>query len=48
VTGKHGQCCSNGQKPLTEDEWRTLILATAGSISDLTFERLPQGKFEER
>ena len=33
---------------LTEDEWRAFVLATAGSIADPTFERQPQGAFEQR
>lgn len=36
------------KKPMTQEEWRASVLATAGSISDPTFERPPQGEFEQR
>lgn len=32
----------------TAEEWRAFILSTAGSITDPTFERFPQGELEER
>jgi len=34
--------------PMTQEEWRAFVLATAGSITDPTFERPPQGEFEQR
>jgi hypothetical protein len=36
------------KKAMTEDEWRAFILSTAGSITDPTFERPPQGELEVR
>lgn len=36
------------KKQMTPDEWRAFILTTAGSITDSTFERPPQGELEER
>jgi hypothetical protein len=38
----------NRQQPMTQEEWHAFVLATAGSISDPTFERPPQGDYEER
>ncbi|MHB1422228.1 MAG: hypothetical protein ACYC3I_03320 [Gemmataceae bacterium] len=35
-------------KEMTLEEWRALILSTAGSITDPTFARPPQGELEER
>jgi hypothetical protein len=32
----------------TQEEWRAFVVATAGSVTDPTFERPPQGEFEER
>ena len=37
-----------GPTPMSQDEWRAFIQATAGSIDDPTFERPPQGEFERR
>jgi len=34
--------------PMDRETWRRLIQETAGSISDPTFERHPQGEFEDR
>ena len=36
------------KKEMTPEEWRAFILSTAGSITDPTFERPPQGELEER
>jgi hypothetical protein len=36
------------KKPITQEEWRAWVDSMAGSITDLTFERPPQGDFEER
>jgi len=33
---------------MSAEEWRAFILATAGSITDPSFERPPQGEFEVR
>lgn len=35
-------------KKMTPEEWRVFILSTAGSITDPTFERPPQGELEQR
>ncbi len=35
-------------KPMTAEEWKQSVLATAGSISDQTFKRHPQGDYEKR
>jgi hypothetical protein len=34
--------------PMTQEEWRTWVMANAGCISDPTFRRHEQGEFEER
>ena len=34
--------------PTDREAWRRFIAQTAGSIADPTFERPPQGQFEER
>jgi len=34
--------------PLAPDEWQAFIDRTAGSIDDATFERGPQGVYENR
>lgn len=34
--------------PLSQEEWKRRILATAGSIPDPTFIRHDQGEFEQR
>lgn len=36
------------KKKWTQEEWRAFILSTAGSVTDPTFERPPQGELEER
>ncbi len=33
---------------MTQEQWRQFILSTAGSITDPTFVRHPQGEYEER
>jgi hypothetical protein len=33
---------------MTQDEWRQFVLSTAGSVTDPTFVRHPQGEFERR
>jgi hypothetical protein len=33
---------------MTQEEWRNWVLATAGSISDPTFQRHEQGEYEQR
>ena len=35
-------------KKMTQEEWRAFVSRTAGSITDPTFQRPPQGDFEER
>lgn len=35
-------------KPMTQEEWAAMVLSTAGSITDPTFERPPQCDCEER
>jgi hypothetical protein len=35
-------------RPTTPEEWREFIAKTAGSITDPTFERAPQGEYEQR
>jgi hypothetical protein len=34
--------------PMTQEEWREFILATAGSITDPSFVRHEQGDYERR
>jgi len=34
--------------PLTPEEWRTFVLATAGSVTDPSFVRQDQGEYERR
>lgn len=36
------------RKPMSQEEWRAFVLATAGSIDDPTFVRPPQGEVEVR
>ncbi len=33
---------------MSDEQWRQFVRETAGSISDPTFERQPQGDFEQR
>ena len=33
---------------MSDEEWREFVNATAGSIPDPTFQRHPQGEFEQR
>jgi hypothetical protein len=33
---------------MSQDEWRQFVEATAGSITDPTFVRQPQGEYERR
>jgi hypothetical protein len=33
---------------MTQEEWRQFVLSTAGSITDPTFQRHPQGEYERR
>jgi hypothetical protein len=35
-------------RPTTREEWLKFIEQTAGSITDPTFERPPQGEYEQR
>jgi hypothetical protein len=35
-------------RPTTREEWVKFIERTAGSITDPTFERQPQGEYEQR
>lgn len=35
-------------RPMTQDEWRAWVQKTAGSITDPTFVRHPQGEHQER
>ncbi len=35
-------------KAMTRDQWQAFVLSTAGSITDPTFERPPQGEYEQR
>jgi len=37
-----------GSSPMTQEEWRSFVLATAGSISDPSFVRHEQGEYECR
>jgi hypothetical protein len=37
-----------GPPPMTEQEWRAFVLATAGSITDSSFARHEQGECERR
>jgi hypothetical protein len=39
---------SAGTDPMNRDQWNRFIASTAGSISDPTFQRYPQGEFEPR
>jgi hypothetical protein len=34
--------------PMTREEWLAFLNKTAGSITDPTFERPPQGEYEQR
>jgi hypothetical protein len=34
--------------PMTREEWLRFVEQTAGSITDPTFERQPQGSYEDR
>lgn len=33
---------------MTPEEWRNFVLSTAGSVTDPTFQRHPQGDYERR
>lgn len=35
-------------KSMSDEEWKQVVLATAGGISDPTFKRCPQGHYEKR
>ena len=35
-------------RTMTQEEWRQFVLSTAGSITDPTFQRPPQGEYERR
>jgi hypothetical protein len=35
-----------GPPPMTQEEWRDFVIATAGSISDPSFVRHEQGEYE--
>ena len=37
-----------GPPLMTQEEWRSFILATAGSVTDPSFVRHEQGEFEHR
>jgi hypothetical protein len=37
-----------GLAPMTPEEWRAFVLATAGSITDPSFVRHEQGEYEYR
>jgi hypothetical protein len=37
-----------GPPPMTQEEWRDFVLATAGSITDPSFVRHEQGQYERR
>ncbi len=37
-----------GPTPMTQEEWRKFVLATAGSITDPSFVRHEQGEYERR
>jgi uncharacterized protein (DUF433 family) len=37
-----------GSSLMTQDEWRNFVLSNAGSITDPSFVRHPQGEFESR
>lgn len=37
-----------GPPPMTQEEWRDFVLATAGSITDPSFIRHEQGGYERR
>jgi hypothetical protein len=37
-----------GPRPKTQEEWRSFVLATAGSITDSSFVRHDQGTYERR
>jgi hypothetical protein len=36
------------KEPMTQEEWAAWVESMAGSITDPTFERPPQGEFEVR
>lgn len=38
----------DGPKRMSQEEWRTAVMATAGCIDDPTFVRPPQGEVEVR
>lgn len=33
---------------MTQEEWRNFVISTAGSVTDPTFQRHPQGEYERR
>ena len=37
-----------GPPLMTQEEWRTFVLATAGSVMDPSFQRHEQGEYEPR
>ena len=37
-----------GSPPMTQEEWRQFVMATAGSITDPSFVRHDQGEYERR
>ena len=37
-----------GSSPMTQEEWRNFVLATAGSLADPSFVRHEQGEYERR
>jgi hypothetical protein len=37
-----------GPPPMTQEEWRQFVLATAGSVTDPSFVRHDQGEYEHR
>jgi hypothetical protein len=37
-----------GPSPMTQEEWRQLVMETAGSITDPSFVRHEQGEYEQR
>jgi hypothetical protein len=37
-----------GPPPMTQDDWRSFVLSSAGSIPDPSFERHDQGEYEVR
>jgi hypothetical protein len=36
------------RRPMTQEEWRSFVMSTAGSIPDPTFIRHEQGDYERR